>query len=104
MRHFITSSYTNDWIGIHHGVVYRLDDGSKWRVVDPRCWFGNGYRKMVTITECDGKYRLAVKGERRKFEVVPLVLPRSSPVPMPKLSKADLMAYILADLQQDRQQ
>lgn len=101
MKNLVTISYTDDWIGIHHGVVYQLDDGSKWRVVDPRCWFGNGYRKRVTITECDGKYRLAAKGDRRKFKVVPIVLPRCSPVPMPKSLTAQLLACILTDLQRN---
>ncbi|WP_404308213.1 hypothetical protein [Neorhodopirellula lusitana] len=99
MQQLISRSYTNDWIGIQYGVVYQLDDGSKWKIIDSRCRIGNGFRKKVTVTKCGGKYRLAVEGDRKKYEVVPMVLPRCAPVPEPKSLQGKLMACLLADLQ-----
>lgn len=101
MRELITRSWTGDWVGIYTGVVYGLDDGSKWKVIDHREQLGVGFRRQVTVSRSRGKYRMQPKGDRKSYLVEPLVLPPHDPIPYPRSTKNQLMACLFTDLSRE---
>lgn len=101
MRELITRSWTGDWVGVYYGVVYDLDDGSKWEVIDDRVHTSLGLRKRATVTRSRGKYRMKFEGDRKGYLVKPLVLPNNRPIPMPKRTRDQLVACLFTDLSRE---
>jgi hypothetical protein len=101
MRELITQSWTTDWVGIYTGVVYDLDDGSRWEVIDHRSKSPLGFRKRATVTRSRGKYRIKFKGDRKGYLVKPLALPNLDPIPMPRNASDQLIACLFTDLNRE---